>query len=316
MKDNVMLNPASLFEIKALAASASIVQFYTTVIILLYTSLGLFIWLKPLDVAKKPYLTWAILIPLLFIPIWLGPKAWILAVTLLSIYGFKEFARKTGLYEQKIYCIVVYLFMGVMALSSMGHHYGMFMAIPVWGAAVLATLPVLGNQSKNAVQNVALSIVGLIYFGWFLGHLGYLAQSSYGMGYLLFVLIFTQFNDAMCFLWGKLFGKTHFTSISPKKTIEGSLLALLSSIAIAFLNWHFAFPHFEWWLVLLSGCIISIGGQIGDLVMSSFKRDLGIKDFGTLLPGHGGILDRIDSLLWVAPVFFHTARFFHQGFGY
>jgi len=311
-----MSNAASLLAIPAFPISTSIVQFYTSVILVLYLSLGAFIWLKPLDVAKKPYLTWAILIPLLLTPIWLGPKVWIFAVALISIYGFKEFARKTGLYEHKIYCIIVYLFMGLMALSAMNNRYGLFMAIPVWGAAILTTVPVLSNRAEGALQNVALSVVGLIYFGWFLGHLGFLAQSSYGMGYLLFVLLFTQFNDAMCFLWGKLFGKTHFTFISPKKTIEGSMLALVSSIAIAFLNWKFAFPHFEWWLVLLTGCIISIGGQIGDLVMSSFKRDLGIKDFGTLLPGHGGILDRIDSLLWVAPVFFHTARFFHQGFGY
>lgn len=117
-------------------------------------------------------------------------------------------------------------------------------------------------------------------------------------------------------MWGKLFGKTTWTEISPKKTVEGSLLALVSSIAIAFLNWQIAFPHFQWWLVGIVGLIVGIGGQIGDLVMSAFKRDLGIKDFGALLPGHGGILDRIDSLLWVAPVFFHTVRFFHGGFGY
>src|SRR4051794_24228607 len=124
-----MSNAASLLAIPGFTASASIVQFYTTVIIILYASLGVFIWLKPLEVAKKPYLTWAVLIPCLLVPIWLGVNAWIIAVTLMSIYGFKEFARSTGLYEQKIYCIVVYLFMVMMALSSMGHRYGLFMAI-------------------------------------------------------------------------------------------------------------------------------------------------------------------------------------------
>ncbi len=109
---------------------------------------------------------------------------------------------------------------------------------------------------------------------------------------------------------------TDASAVSPKKTVKGSILALVSSIAIAYLNWQIAFPHFQWWLVGIVGLIVGVGGQIGDLVMSAFKRDLGIKDFGALLPGHGGILDRIDSLLWVAPVFFHTVRFFYGGFGY
>lgn len=293
----------------------NVLVFYTTLVVILYVTLGAFIWLKPLEVAKKPYLTWAIMIPLLMIPIWIGPVAWILAVLLVSIYGFKEFAKGTGLYTQTPYCVIVYLVMSLIAASAIANDYGMFMVLPVWGVVAITTIPVFRNRSEGAIQNIALAVVGLIYFGWFLGHLGFLARSQHGLGYLLFVLIFTQFNDAMCFLWGKLFGKTPFTAISPKKTLEGSLLALLSSIVIAFLNWPIAFPHFQWWLVALIGLAISFGGQMGDLVMSSFKRDLGVKDFGTLLPGHGGILDRVDSLVWVSPVFFHIVRYFHSGFG-
>lgn len=294
----------------------NVLAFYTALVLVLYLTLGAFIWLKPLEVAKKPYLTWAIMIPVLFFPLWLGPPAWITAVLLLSIYGFKEFAKGTGLYEQKPYCVVIYLTMILIAGTSLLKDYGMFMAVPIWGVAAITTIPVFTNRSENAIQHIALSVIGLVYFGWFLGHLGMLSQSAYGLGYVLYVLIFTQFNDAMGFLWGKLFGKTNFTAISPKKTLEGSILALLSSIVIAYLNWPIAFPHFQWWLVGLIGFIVSFGGQMGDLVMSSFKRDLGVKDFGTLLPGHGGILDRIDSLVWVAPLFFHTVRYFHSGFGY
>jgi phosphatidate cytidylyltransferase len=291
------------------------VIFYSILIFILYLCLGLFIWLKPLDVAKKPYLTWAIMIPALMVPIWLGPVAWIVTVLLISVYGFKEFAKGTGLYERKPYCVIVYLVMLLIAVAGILNRYGLFMAFPIWGVAAITTVPVFSNRSEGAIQDISLSVIGLVYFGWFLGHLGFLARSQYGMGYLLFVLIFTQLNDVLCFLWGKLFGKTPFTELSPKKTLEGSFLGFLTSLGLAFLNWKIVFPHFQWWVVALTGFVISFGGQMGDLVMSSFKRDLGVKDFGTLLPGHGGILDRVDSMVWVAPIFFHMARFFYQGFG-
>ncbi len=293
-----------------------VLGFYTAMALGIYALLGAFIWLKPLEAAKKPYLTWFILLPAYFIPLWLGREAWIIAVALYSIYGFKEFAKATGLYKEKPYMLLTDLAMIALALASLARDYGMFMAIPIWGVALITTVPIFRNRYEGAIQHMALSVIGLVYFGWFLGHLGFLANAAYGVGYLVFVLMTTQFNDALAFLWGKLLGKTRWTRLSPNKTVEGSLLALASSVAITFLSWPIAFPHFEGWLVLSMGLLVGAGGQVGDLVMSTFKRDLGVKDFGTLLPGHGGILDRIDSLVWVAPLFFHLARYFHGGFGH
>ena len=74
---------------------------------------------------------------------------------------------------------------------------------------------------------------------------------------------------------------------------------------------RFSFPHFGWTELIAVGLIVGIAGQLGDLVMSVIKRDLGIKDMGTLIPGHGGLLDRLDSLIFVAPLFFHLVRWTH-----
>jgi len=85
-------------------------------------------------------------------------------------------------------------------------------------------------------------------------------------------------------------------------------------VAFAFLNWPLAFPELPWWGALGLGVIIGAGGQIGDLTLATFKRNVGIKDFGNLLPGHGGVLDRLNSLTLVAPVALHFVRFFFDGF--
>jgi phosphatidate cytidylyltransferase len=289
---------------------------YTVGLIGLYSGLMAFIWLKGLDYAKKPALTWAVLIPVLLVPLWLGPHAWSGMVAILSLMGFKEFAKGTGLYTERAYCRIVDFTILAMAGAALIHNYGLFMALPVWGVAALTVVPVFRNTATGAIQHLALATIGLVYFGWFAGHLGFLAQSRFGMGYVLFVLVTTQFNDAFAFLWGKAFGKTHWTSVSPKKTVEGSLLALLTTLVFTVVQAPVAFPHFGWPQVIMAAVLVGVGGQFGDLVMSALKRDLGIKDFGTLLPGHGGILDRVDSLLWVAPTFFHGARFFYQGFGF
>ena len=117
-------------------------------------------------------------------------------------------------------------------------------------------------------------------------------------------------NDVAAFTFGRVFGKRKLRErISPNKTLAGSVGALCVSLVMPWLLW-FSFPHFSPALLILTGLIVGIGGQLGDLVISYIKRDIGIKDMGTTIRGHGGILDRIDSMIFVAPIFFHMVRWF------
>jgi len=290
--------------------------FYTALTAAIYFALGAAIWVGRLESAKRPYLTWAVMLPPVFALLWLGQAWWIAGVALLSALGYGEFARATGLDARRPYCAVVYALIAGLALCAIFKNYGLFMALPIWAVALLLAIPVVSGRYEGALRNLGVAVIGVVYFAWFPAHLGFLSQSTYGLGYVLFVVLATQCSDVIAFLCGKLIGKSHWTRISPNKTLEASLAALAASMALAYANWPLVFPHFPWWLVGLAGLIVGVGGQVGDLVMSAFKRDLGIKDFGHALPGHGGFLDRIDSLIWVAPLFFHTARFFYGGFGY
>ena len=120
-----------------------------------------------------------------------------------------------------------------------------------------------------------------------------------------------EINDVAAFTCGKIFGKHKLReNISPKKTLEGAIGALIISVGLAWAL-SFSFPHFALWAVLLAGFSVGVGGQLGDLVISYIKRDIGIKDMGSVIQGHGGILDRVDSMIFVAPIFFHVVRWLH-----
>jgi len=267
----------------------------------------------------RTYCGWLMMAPLLFGAILLGRDATIAGLTLVAILGFKEFARATGLYDDWWMTGTVYVGMLGIATVSMvddprwGQHgwYGLFMALPAYTVAAILLVPIFRNRAKGQLQSVALAILGFVYFGWMFGHLAFLANASHAYGYLLYVIFAVEVNDIAAFVCGKLFGRRKLrAAISPNKTVEGALGALAISMAMPWAL-RFSFPHFGAFELVLAGVIVGVGGQFGDLAISIIKRDIGIKDMGAVVPGHGGILDRIDSLIFVAPFFFHMVRWFH-----
>jgi len=118
-----------------------------------------------------------------------------------------------------------------------------------------------------------------------------------------------QSSDVFQYIWGKLFGRRKVApAISPSKTVEGLAGGVLSATILgAFLWW---ITPFSVWQAALMALAINVMGFFGGLVMSAIKRDRGVKDWGDLIEGHGGMLDRLDSVVFAAPVFFHLTRFF------
>ncbi len=267
----------------------------------------------------KTYRGWLVMIPLIFGVIFLGRVATIIGVTLLAMFGFKEFSRATGLYEDWWFTASVYVAIAALGVASVVTDprlhspgwYGIFMALPVYVVAIILLIPIIRDRARGQLQRVALAIVGFVYFGWMFSHLGFLANTPYAYGYLLYLIFAVEINDVAAFTCGKLFGRHKLReNISPNKTIEGSLGAIAVSMAMPWLLW-FSFPHFEATQLILTGLIVGVGGQVGDLVISYIKRDIGIKDMGVVISGHGGILDRVDSMIFVAPIFLHMVRWFH-----
>jgi phosphatidate cytidylyltransferase len=196
--------------------------------------------------------------------------------------------------------------------------YGLFLTfIPVWTFLFIPTAMTLAGKTEGFLRAVGTISWGLMITVFSLSHTAMLlatpaevAGPAGGAGLLLFLVMLTQFNDVAQFTWGKLFGRRKIVpKVSPKKTWEGFLGGLGSTIVGAAVAGPFLTPM-PFYYAAVAGAIIAIAGFLGDITISAFKRDLGVKDSGGLIPGHGGILDRVDSLTYAAPVFYHAMHFF------
>jgi len=197
--------------------------------------------------------------------------------------------------------------------------YGMFIIfIPVYVFLFLPLRMVLIGETAGFLNAAGSLHWGMMVTVFGVSHLAYLLvlpaegnPHGGGAGLLLYLVVLTQFNDVAQFVWGKTLGRHPvIPKVSPNKTVEGLLGALVTTLALAVALAPYLTPLTRAQSVA-AGLIIGLAGFIGDVVISALKRDLGIKDSGTLLPGHGGILDRIDSLTYTAPLFFHLVKYLH-----
>ena len=196
--------------------------------------------------------------------------------------------------------------------------YGMFIVfIPVWMFLFFPALMALRGDTDGFLRAVGTLSWGLMMTVFTLSHMAMLLVSgdaaspvAGGVGLLLFLVVLTQFNDVAQYTWGKLFGRHKVTpTVSPKKTWEGLVGGIATTIALAAMIGPYLTPM-DWQWSALAGAIIGVAGFLGDITISAVKRDLGVKDTGGLIPGHGGILDRVDSLTYAAPAFVHFIRYF------
>lgn len=274
---------------------------------------------KNVDRAWQAFRGWLVMIPLIAVAIFLGRETAIVFFTVVGLLAFNEFARATALNQDRWLMGGVSLgiiSLGVVALNPNEKidRCNLYMVMPLFVTAGLLTIPIILNRFAGQVQSLGLAILGFVLCGWMFGHVSLLANSKHAYSLLLFLLFAVELSDVAAFVTGKLFGRHALRSnISPEKTWEGTIGALAVSLALPWVL-RSTFPDFTAMDLIAIGLIVGIGGQVGDLAFSVIKRDLGFKDFGNSIPGHGGILDRIDSLILVAPFYFHYIWIRHANY--
>ena len=197
--------------------------------------------------------------------------------------------------------------------------YGMFVIfIPVYMFLLMPLRMVIIGETEGFLRAAGTLHWGLMTTVFSLSHMAYLLvldpaknPAGGGAGLLLYLVFLTQFNDVAQYTWGKLFGKHKvIPKVSPNKTWEGLIGGNLTTLALAIVIAPYLTP-LTLYEAAGAGLIIGVFGFIGDVTISALKRDIGVKDSGSLIPGHGGVLDRIDSLTYTAPLFFHYVYYLH-----
>jgi len=261
--------------------------------------------------------SWWVIIAVVGLALICGTTTTIILFMLCAFLAFREFITLTPTRPADYWPLLLAFYIalpGQFLLLAMSW-YGMFaIFIPVYMLFALGAAGAFGADTEAFLERagklqwaVMVCIYGLSYAPALLllripGH------SSAAL--LLFLLVVVQASDVFQYVFGKLFGRTRLAPrVSPSKTVEGLLGGGVSAILIG-MALHGLTP-FTWWQAAPMGLAIVVGGFVGGLVLSAVKRSLGAKDWGTMLAGHGGMLDRMDSVCFAAPLFFHLTRYFY-----
>ncbi|CAN2209809.1 CdsA CDP-diglyceride synthetase [Candidatus Nanopelagicaceae bacterium] len=188
---------------------------------------------------------------------------------------------------------------GLSAATWFGGISGLAVATAIALPCLLVLL--LPHGYENFVKTASASALALIYLPFLAGFLILLARPQNGLARVMTCVVLVGCNDTFAYLTGVLFGKRPLApKISPKKTIEGLIGSIVFTVIGGALAFHYIMNS-HWWLGAIAGLLTVFTATSGDLIESALKRDMAIKDMGSLLPGHGGVMDRLDSVLFAAP---------------
>lgn len=257
---------------------------------------------------KKRVITALLLTPLLVAAVWFDkPLPWLtLFIAIWGVLAALEFYRIVA--ASKVPPLTYLGLVGTLLFIISPHFDYALLTPPLLTSLVLFSLIwlVLRPVKTDAFAAWGWTMAGVLYIGWLLSHLVALRGLDFGGEWVLFVLFTTFASDSAAYLIGRAWGRRRLApAISPHKSWEGATAAVLAAMAISpLLVWLFNLPLGYGQAILLA-LAVSVFGQLGDLVESLFKRNMGIKDSGKAIPGHGGFLDRMDSVVFAGIVVYY-----------
>lgn len=257
---------------------------------------------------KLRALTIAIGTPIVLGCIYYGNLPFLLMILVLAIFSINEFYNlmmKKGFFPAYYVGNVMTIFFITFSYYSLKRSWEpAHSAILTIAVAIALISGIFLKREKDTIVDVAVTVLGMIYIGWFFSYLIFIRSLTDHGGYLFFLVFTVWAMDSAAYLAGKAFGHTPLApSISPKKTWEGAIAGFIVCLLAAGIFSQTA--QIDLWHAMILGVLIGITGQFSDLIESLIKRDAGVKDSSNIVPGHGGVLDRIDSFVLTAPLMYY-----------
>ncbi|MCA9780257.1 MAG: phosphatidate cytidylyltransferase [Candidatus Eremiobacteraeota bacterium] len=265
---------------------------------------------KPKSELKTRLITGSILSALTLYLVWAGVYPFsclVLFFAVIGQYEYQKFAVQKGFSPSRGLGIAMTL---ALLISSVFCTVSVVNEIMLFGMIVTFTVMLLRPHKRvSPFLDAALTTMGVVYVGWFFSYVIHLRKLPEGAALITLLLFGSAFTDMGGYFVGRKYGRRKlYPRVSPKKTVEGAIGGVFTAMAACCgvgLVCGLPYQH-----CLAAGVIIAISGSFGDLFESSLKRDVGVKDSGTAIPGHGGALDRFDSLAFAAPIFYLYAVHF------
>ena len=250
----------------------------------------------------------AVFIPILLFLFWSGGIALASALALIAIvqlYELKDMFKNKGISIPKIILVL-----GLLVFFSSALFGSSFIVMSLTLSVILLLgIDLISGKTEGASERIGTSVFALVYSPVFLSSVYKISEMEAGNILAVSLLILLWITDSFAYFTGMLLGKhRNVFKASPNKSVEGFIGGIFFTFAMAYaLSWYFKMPVSTMFIVAFAA---SVFGQVGDLFESVLKRDCGVKDSSNIIPGHGGILDRFDSLMISAPVLYILLQFF------
>lgn len=250
--------------------------------------------------------SWLVVAPVLFILMGLPDPLPLMVLMAIAMMGAKVFFQLMGMFHRSYFVLICYAGIIALGVCAYFNRVDIYNVMPMAVLGVACLVPMLRNNYKRMIQYMSLTLLGFIFLGWSFMHLGLILHLENGIYQVIYLIILTEFCDNTNLALGRYFGKLKlFPKLNPRRTVGGLAFSILLTLFLAG-TMRFLLPDRsdKYWLT--AGLIASLGGFIGDLVMSVIRKDAGVKIVGPFIIGRGDFLSRMDRLIFVAPIYFYV----------
>lgn len=248
--------------------------------------------------------SWLIFAPIMFGVMGLKYPMPVIVLTVLALFGAKVFFQIMGMFQQSLFVYTCYLGILGLAYACLTNNLVIFNALPMAVLGLSCLVPLILRDYKNMIQYMSLNLLGFIFLGWCFMHLGLILNFENGIYQVMYLIILTEFCDNTNLSISRYFrGPKILAEISSRRTLASTATAIFMTLLLAYAMRHLLPDRNDkYWLA--SGLVASFGGVIGDLVMAVIRKDAGVRVVGAFILGRGDFLQRMDRLIFVAPIYF------------